>query len=139
MEVKEENELKKEYLWGYQKAKRQVKRLEEELEELRMNKKYPSVIHDGMPRGSGGGDLSGYASKVDELERKIIKTKYKRILKLKEIRDRIEQLEDENEKDVLTYRYIKGWKWEEIAAGMEYSWKQTHRIHSSALKNFKMT
>lgn len=138
MDVKAENEKKKEYLWGYQREMRQLKRLEEELAELRLSKMCPSVIQDGMPHASGGGDLSGYMVQVDRLERKIQKARYKRIRKFKEIRDRIERLEDENEKDVLAYRYILGKKWEDIAVKMGYTWQHIHRIHSNALENFKM-
>lgn len=138
MDIREENDKKKEYLWGYQKAKQQVQRIEEELLELRLNKWYPSAIQDGMPHGygSGGGDLSGYVSRVDELERKIRKERYKRIRKFKEIRDRIERLEDENEKDVLVYRYIRGMKWEEIAVKMGYTCRNVMKIHGKALANF---
>lgn len=139
MDIKAENDKKKEYLWGYQRAKRQLERLEEELTELRLDKMCPSVIQDGMPHASGGRDLSGYAARVDALERKILKARYKRIQRFKEIRDRIERLEDENEKDVLVYRYIRGMKWEDIAVRTGYSWKQVHRFHSNALENFKMT
>lgn len=136
MDIKLENEKKKEYLWGYRKIKRQLRRLEEELTELRLNKIYPSVVQDGMPHGSGEGDLSGYAAKVDELERKIIKARYKMIRKQKEIQDQIERLSDENEKDVLVYRYVRGMKWEDIAVKMGYSWRRIHYIHSSALDDF---
>ncbi len=139
MDIRAENDKKKEYLWGYQRAKRQMERLEEELAELRLDKMCPSVIQDGMPHASGGGDLSGYAARVDALERKILRARYKRIQKFKAIRDRIERLEDENEKDVLVYRYIRGMKWEDIAVKTGYSWKQVHRFHSNALENFKMT
>lgn len=136
--IREENDKKKEYLWSYQREKRKLQRLEEELAELRLDKMCPSVIQDGMPHASGGSDLSGYAARVDALERKILKARYKRIQKFKEIRDRIERLEDENEKDVLVYRYIRGMKWEEIAMKMDYKWAQIHRIHAKALKNLKV-
>ena len=136
--IREENDKKKEYLWGYQREKRKLQRLEEELAELRLDKMCPSVIQDGMPHASGSSDLSGYAARVDALERKILKARYKRIQKFKEIRDRIERLEDENEKDVLVYRYVRGMKWEEIAMKMGYSWRRIHYIHSSALENFVM-
>ena len=106
---------------------------------MKWEKRYPTVIQDGMPHGAGGGDLSGYAARMDELERKIIKARYKRIQILKEIRDHIERMEDENEKDVLVYRYVRNMKWEDIAVKMIFSWKQIHRIHSKALENFKMT
>ena len=139
MDIKAENEKKKEYLWGYQKTKRQLERLEEELAELRLDKMCPSVIQDGMPHASGGGDLSGYAARVDALERKILKARYKRIQRFKEIRDRIERLEDENEKDVLVYRYIRGMKWEDIAVKMNIGYRHVLRMHGKALENFKMS
>ena len=139
MDIKTENDKKKEYLWGYQKTKRQLERLEEELAELRLDKMCPSVIQDGMPHASGGGDLSGYAARVDALERKILKARYKRIQRFKEIRDRIERLEDENEKDVLVYRYIRGMKWEDIAVKMNIGYRHVLRMHGKALENFKMS
>lgn len=137
-ELKKENEKKKEYLWGYQREKRKLQRLEEELAELRLDKICPSVIQDGMPHASGGSDLSGYAVRKDELERKILKARYKRLQKLKEIQDRIERLEDENEKDVLVFRYIRNMKWEDIAVKMNYRRQHVLRIHGKALINFKM-
>ena len=139
VDAKKENEEKKKYLWGYQRAKRHLIRLEEELAGVRMGKICPSVIQDGMPKASGGSDLSAYMSQVDDLERKLVKARYKQIRKLKEIRDRIEWLEDDSEKDVLVYRYLRGMKWEDICVKMGYSWKQVHRFHSNGLKNFKMT
>ncbi len=134
---KTENEIKKEYLLGFQKISRQLARLENELAEIRLNKYCPSCISDGMPHASGCSDLSSYMAKVDELEKKILKKKYHRLQKQQEIRNRIERMEDENEKDVLTYRYLGGMKWEDIAVKMGYTWQHIHRIHSSALKNFK--
>lgn len=136
---KTENEIKKEYLLGFQKISRQLARLENELAEIRLNKYCPSCISDGMPRASGCSDLSSYMAKVDELEKKILKKRYNRLQKQQEIRNRIERMEDENEKDVLTYRYLGGMKWEDIAVKMGYTWQHIHRIHSSALKNFNVT
>ena len=134
---KTENEIKKGYLLGFQKISRQLARMENELAEIRLNKYCPSCTSDGMPHASGCSDLSSYMAKVDELEKKILKKKYHRLQKQQEIRNRIERMEDENEKDVLTYRYLGGMKWEDIAVKMGYTWQHIHRIHSSALKNFK--
>ena len=55
------------------------------------------------------------------------------------IERQIKQMENEDEQEVLRLRYITGLKWEEVAVRMSYSWKHIHRIHSSALCNFKMT
>lgn len=123
---------------SYQKEKRRVRRLEEQLEELRRNKMSPSVTNDGMPHGTDKKDLSDYAVKVDEIEQELVAARYSRICAFQEVQKRIEAMEDEREKDLLTYRYLKGLKWEEICARMDYKWRQVHRIHAMAIKNLKM-
>lgn len=137
--MNEENERKKELLKSYQKAKNDVRRLEKQLEELRISKLSPSIIIDGMPHGTHIGDLSEYAARVDEIEQEIKAARYKCICIFQRIRSQIESLEDNNEKDLLTYRYLKGESWERVAVDLGYSWKHTHRIHARALENFKMT
>lgn len=135
-----ENELKKEFLNSYQVAKRDVIRLEQQLAELRINKLSPSCqIGDGLPHAHNITDLSGYAARVDELESDITTARYKRIEVYEQVRDHIEAMEDEREKLLLTYRYIRGMKWEEIAVKMDLTWRHTLRIHGSALKNFMMS
>lgn len=136
--VMTENEQKKEFLMSYQKEKRRVRRLEEQLEELRRNKMSPSVTNDGMPHGTDKKDLSDYAVKVDEIEQELVAARYSRICAFQEVQKRIEAMEDEREKDLLTYRYLKGLKWEEICVRMDYKWRQVHRIHATAIKNLKM-
>ena len=132
-----ENEKKKDFLMSYQKEKRRVRRLEEQLEELRRNKMSPSVTNDGMPHGTDKKDLSDYAVKVDEVEQELVAARYSRICAFQEVQKRIEAMEDEREKDLLTYRYIRGMKWEEVAVKMDYSWQHLHKIHARALRNFK--
>lgn len=136
--IREENDRKKRYLWQYQECKRELERLEEEWIEVRLNKMCPSVIQDGMPHASGCSDLSGYASKLDDLDRKIMKARYRRIQTLTDIRNRINAVKDQSEREVLTYRYIRGMKWEDIAAKMKYQRESVIRIHGKALRNFKI-
>lgn len=133
-----EIEQKKEYLREYEKAVRQMKRSEEKITEMRLSKIMPSAGNDGMPRAHNNTDLSGYAALLDEEERRYMKARYRRIKICKEITDKIERMDNEDEKDVLVYRYIRLMKWEDICGKISKSWKQTHRIHARALKNFIM-
>lgn len=133
-----ENEKKKEYLRQYEKAVRQMNRIELEIREMRLNRICPSITADGMPHTHKGDDLSAYAALLDKEKKRYMKARYKRIQKCKEIKDRIERLENEDEKDVLLYRYIMLMKWEDICIKMKYSWKQIHRIHSNALIHFEI-
>lgn len=138
-EIQKENEEKKEYLKSYRRAVKREKDILEEIQRLRADKMFPSVANDGMPKGSNQSDLSDYIAILDE---QIELLKVERLEKARcyqKIEKQIKQMENEDEQEVLRLRYITGLKWEEVAARMSYSWKHIHRIHSSALCNFKMT
>ena len=135
MDFKAENEKKKEYLRSYRLHVRRIRRIEAELAELRAMKVSGSVKMDGMPHGSGQGDLSGYAA---ELDKNLLRERYHRVLAYKEIVAQIKALKSENEKDVLFYRYIAGLDWWEIAEKLQYSERQVHRFHSLALAHFQL-
>ena len=64
-----QNEEKKEYLKGYEKTVRQLKRIEMEIQEIRLGNIYPSVAADGMPHASNKRDLSEYAVLLEREER----------------------------------------------------------------------
>lgn len=134
-----ENEKKKEYLRSYRTAKRREKYILEEIQRLRADKMFPSLVVDGMPHGSGGGDLARYMELVEEQIEKLGKERLEAAEAYTGIECRIRQMKNETEKEVLRLRYIRGMKWEDIAVEMGYSWKHIHRIHGSALRNFKMT
>lgn len=133
-----EIERKKEYLRGYEKAIRKMKRCKVRIDAIRMNKMHPSLILDGLPHGSVQSDLSSYAAKLDEEEQKYLKAQNHGAELCAEIMDKIEQMAAENEKDVLVYRYIELMPWEDISEKMMISERQAYRIHSDALKNFKI-
>ena len=133
-----ENEKKKEYLWGYKRAIRQMERHALRIRELQLNQICPAVIADGMPHASGGSDLSDFAAAMDEERRKYLKARYLRVKLCREIMDKIERLPNEDEKDVLAFRYIKLMKWEDICVEMGFSWNGIHKLHSRALNHFTM-
>lgn len=83
-------------------------------------------------------DLSAYIVKKNELVEKMIQARYRRLSIYSEIFQAIEEVPDERERKVLTLRYIKCLKWEEIAVEMHVEWAQVHRIHAQALEHFKI-
>ena len=137
--IRGENEEKKEYLKRYHAAVLAEKEIQEEIDQLRMDKMFPGMIQDGMPHGSSCGGLSAYAVQLEELMDNLKAQMEQRIRLRKEITQKIEEMPDETEKTVLRLRYIRWLKWEQIAGRMGYSWKQIHRIHGKALADFKMT
>ena len=137
--IQEENEQKKEYLKSYRRAIKREQDILDEIQRLRLDKMFPSVVNDGMPHGSSHSDLSDYAAILDEQTDLLKEERLEKVRCYQKIERQISQMENEDEQEVLRLRYILGMKWEEVAVKMDYSWRQIHRIHSSALKNFKMT
>lgn len=131
----QDNEKKKEYLQSYKKYKQRAERLEKQLAEVRTGKMSPSLIQSDMPSAHNQKDLSDYIVQCDKIICGIIKARNAAAVRFSGVQQAIEQLEDENEKMVLTLRYLENCKWEQIACEVGVSWTHIHRIHSNALKN----
>ena len=137
--IQEENEQKKEYLKSYRRAIKREQDILDEIQRLRLDKMFPSVVNYGMPHGSSHSDLSDYVAILDEQIELLKKERLEKVRCYQKIERQIRQMENEDEQEVLRLRYILGMKWEEVAVKMGYSWRQIHRIHSSALLNFEIT
>ena len=133
---KENIEAKMEYLKKYEEAVRQAERCRLRIEEIRLRRIIAPVVNDGMPHAKNKSDLSGYAAILEQEEKRYMKYRHNRAMKCKKITDRVERMEDEDEKDILIYRYIKLMKWYDICDKMGYSRQQVYRVHERALKNF---
>lgn len=133
-----EIKLKKEYLKSYEKTVRQMERSELRLQEVQLSRICPAIVNDGMPHAHSNNDLSSYAVLLERERRRYLKYRYRRIKKCREITDKIERLQDEDEKDILMYRYIKLLKWVDIREKMGVTERQMYRMHSQALKNFNL-
>ena len=133
-----ENEKKKEYLKSYGKALKREQRILDEIQCLRLDKMFPSVVQDGMPHGSSQEDLSGYAATLDEMIEDLKKERLEKVKIRKKIEQSIRNLEDEDEQEVLRLRYISGLKWEEVAVEMNLTRRRVTQIHGKALINFAM-
>ena len=134
--IKKENERKKEYLRKYKESVSRERAILDEIQRLRMDKMFPSVVNDGMPHASECGDLSDYMVLMD---RQIEKLKRERLEKMKiyaDIENRICAMDDETEKEILRLKYIKGNSFEKIAVQMNYSYRHVIRLHGDALQNF---
>lgn len=75
-----------------------------------------------------------YISALNELKQMIIYYRYQKVKNYISLYDKIETLEDEQEKRLLKYRYLRGWRWEDIAEIMGYSIRQVFNIHKKALQ-----
>ncbi|MFA9464060.1 MAG: hypothetical protein ACERKN_07175 [Velocimicrobium sp.] len=138
-ETKEQNEIKKEYLNEYLKLKRKIISLNEQIDQLRCEKMQAKgqVITD-MPRAGKISDISDYITQLEKIECEIANTTRMMYLRRLKIEKSIMYLDDGIESDLLRKRYIEGKPWEEICNEINSSWRNTHYIHSRALKNINI-
>ena len=138
MQEMTENEKKKEFLKRYQKAVRREQDILDEIQRLRADKMFPSVCNDGMPRGSSQTDLSDYIAEIDAAIEDLKEERLEKIKIYREIEMRIRCMKDEDEQEVLSMRYIKGMKWEDIAEKINYSYSGTLKLHGRALTDIEI-
>lgn len=75
-----------------------------------------------------------YMIALNELIQKVVYYRYQKVKICSELYDKVETLEDEQEKRLLKYRYIRGYRWEVIADKMGYSVRQVFNIHNKAIE-----
>lgn len=116
----------------------EVKDLQECLRELLEEKKNVKATSFGSaPAGSAEADkFANTMIRFETLERQYIHKVGEKLDQLMKIERAINKL-PERERMLIRYRYIDGYSWINIAAKMNYSWKQTHRIHEKALELLK--
>ena len=121
-------------LHSYIDLKYERQQLEHQLNQLRATAEAPrSQAMDGMPHGSGGGDaMASIVAELVELQKKYEIKLLKLIEMQATIEVMIEKLES-TERQLMRFRYIEGLPWETVCVAMNYSWRQTHRIHGQAL------
>ena len=76
--------------------------------------------------------------KLIELENEINDDIDKLVDLKKTIMDRIASVKSDENRLILELRYLSFKTWEDIAEIMNYSYRQVHRIHSEAFKDFKV-
>lgn len=139
--IKERNDEVKQWLWRYREAKKDVRRFEAELQELVEAQEGTGAIeYSDMPKGGGSqADLSDYMVEREKAWRKIHKSRYKRIVIFQEIKNAIEMLPTADEREVMSYRYLRLMSWEEICVKIGKSWKAVvFDLHGRALRNIKI-
>ena len=92
---------------------------------------------DGMPRSSGNKGLEEQVARIDAIRRKAERAREKVLRMLEDIEDRIDALEDMDQRLVIKMRYIYGCRWDEIATGANMSQRTVYYIHGKALEEMR--
>ena len=130
----------KEYLKRYSVVQREIKDLDYRMAQLRLKYAAPSAInYSDMPKAHNTEhDLSDYVAKMDEMTDYMI-SKYTRLRGVEvDIYMRLDRMENQDERELLRYRYIDGMTWAQIADRLHTVERNVYFIHGRALRNFPM-
>ena len=130
----------KEYLQRYKDTQREIEDLDYRMAQLRLKYAAPSAIeYSDMPKAHNTEhDLSDYMAKMDEMTDYMI-SKYTRLRGIEvDIYKRIDLMENQNERELLRFRYIDNMTWEQIASRMGFDVRHIYRIHGCALQHFPL-
>lgn len=131
-------EEKKEILRSYRHRKIATRQILNKLRELEAEALPKAIAYDGMPKGGEPKDMSGWAARVDAMEKKLKRAYEAEIEALDRIETAIEGLEDPLHRAVLRGHYIELKRIEKIAAEMGYSESTVWKMHRRALKAIKL-
>jgi len=126
--------LTKQELQEYYWVKRNIKRLEERLEELKAEATRRTAVF------TQGAKSQGYKDRMASIVAGIVTVREKileELIRSYEILTKVEQAVESlppREKYLIRARYIDCKSWEQIAVEMNYSWRQVHYLHANALK-----
>lgn len=130
----------KEYLSQYRAVHREIEDLDYRMAQLRLKYAAPSAIdYSDMPKvHDSNHDLSDYIAKMDELTNYMI-SKYTRLRGIEiDIYMRLDSMEDQQERELLRFRYIDNLTWTQIAVKLQTSERNVYFIHGRALRHFPM-
>lgn len=131
---KSKDELK-EYLHSYGVIKNKLDILKEQLYEVRERREPVMVFDSNISQAANHRQLCDTTAKIQILEETIIQQRYYLVCCFENVKKCIDEVDDDTEQAILTYRYLRGMKWDEICDKTYYSWKQVHRIHTRAIEH----
>lgn len=134
------NVTAKECLQRYSVIQREIEDLDRRMAQLRLKYAAPSAIdYSDMPKAHNTEhDLSDYIAKMDEMTDYMIK-KYTRLRGIEvDIYMRVDRMENQQERELLRYRYIDGMTWTSIAEALHVTERNVYFIHGRALQHFPM-
>lgn len=124
----------KQKLKGAMYAQRTLESELDRLQELRSTAQKVTPVYSLAPGGGGNGQkLENAIAKIVEQEEVISACCDKLCAQLDEVRSLIELLPMGAMRLVMQRRYLNYQKWEQIAAGLGYSWQHVHKLHGRAL------
>lgn len=123
------------FLRRYRDAQRTMRRLLEELAQLRAEAASISAALSGMPSGGGDGQAIPRAvERIADAESRLASAYGTALAERSRVKDAIDTVEDPLRRDILTRRYILGQRWERIAADNNLTLRRVLQIHHKTVE-----
>ena len=139
--MKSNNRQKIDCLKQYKQLEKEIIENEQRYLELKTKLQSPGIskITD-MPTGSRNNNdtLCDGMSEIIEIEKLMSKQQKKLYAIRNNIQSSINTLPDSLHRRIMNARYIDGQSWEQVCVTVSYSWTNTHREHSKALKEINL-
>ena len=140
MTLKERNQLVKSWLWRYRGLRLELRRLQEEYDELvSVQESVSAIRYDGTPGSSQATDLSSMiVSRSHHIER-MARVSERLSVANDEISTAISMLDRQSEQRVMSCRYLRlktnleSYSIAEVSEYLKFSVSQTKTIHGAAL------
>ena len=123
----------KEYLNTIKERRDRIRILMEEIEQLRADAESVSINLDGMPRNNGKTSFEKLAIQLAEAEAQLTEEMSGLWSQTMKAHALIGQVSSAQRQQILTKRYLKNQRWEQIAYEMHFSWQHCFRVHGLAL------
>ena len=129
----------KEYLLRYKLMTTKIETAERELADLREKSTAVAVNLDGMPHGSRLSDRTArLAAEIADSETALTDMRAQAERIRRDILRTLDKLSDPTDYKLLYLRYVRGYKWEAVAAELCYSYQWTSgHLHDHALESLQ--
>ncbi|WP_419543021.1 DUF1492 domain-containing protein [Negativibacillus massiliensis] len=128
-----ENKEKINYLKQYRSLSMEIDQITKELQRWQDLATRISPSYSDMPHGGGSDKVQTAAVEVAELTDKLNRKLHQAIMVQENIKKLLESLDDIKLRQLMSYRYINGMRWEEIAVRMDFNYRWVLRLHRKAL------
>lgn len=128
-----ENKEKCRYLNQYRIMHIEIDQITKELQRWQDLATRISPSYSDMPHGGGSDRVQTAAVEVAELTDKLNQKLHQAIMVQENIKKLLESLDDIKLRQLMSYRYINGMRWEEIAVLMDYDYRYVLKLHGKSL------
>lgn len=128
-----DNKEKCKYLNQYRIMHIEIDQITKELQRWQDLATRISPSYSDMPHGGGSDKVQTAAVEVAELTDKLNQKLHQAIMVQENIKKLLESLDDIKLRQLMSYRYINGMRWEEIAVLMNYDYRYVLKLHRKAL------